>query len=197
MTGTLGDVFGSLAIGIPAALQFRRWIMTTAAQADRDTIAKKSTTPNGNGKAATGKGTNGKSPTKANRRQSARTAGSNGKTRSAGQRRDSALRNGRNSLPEVPVWLATVMSVVGVGVAVGAGLYATRKQWLPTAHDWKDNFSAAFANDETDAQNFDQTRNAGTEAMRDHPGDDWDDVDDISDASFPASDPPSFNPGTA
>lgn len=171
--------------------------MTTAAQADRDTNTKKPSTPTGDGKAANSKGTNGKSPAKANRRNSARSAGSNGKTPSAGQRRKSAARNGNIGLPEIPGWLAATMSVVGVGVAVGAGLYATRKQWLPAAQDWRDNFSAAFADDETDPQNFDQTRNAGAGAMRDHPGDDWDDLDDISDASFPASDPPSFNPGTA
>ena len=99
--------------------------------------------------------------------------------------------------PEVPSWLGAVISAVGVGVAVGAGLYATRKQWLPKADEWRDEFSAAFADDETDHENFDQTRHAGTSAMRDHPGDEWEDIDDMSDASFPASDPPSFNPGTA
>lgn len=98
---------------------------------------------------------------------------------------------------EVPSWLATTMSVIGVGVAVGAGLYATRHQWMPKAEGWRDEFSAAFAEDETDYENFDQTRSAGIDAMRDHPGEDWEDVDDMSDASFPASDPPSFNPGRA
>lgn len=101
------------------------------------------------------------------------------------------------NLPEVPTWLATVMSVVGVGVAVGAGLYATRRQWLPSAEGWRDDFNAAFADDETDYENFDQTRHAGKGSMRDDPGADWEDIDDMSDASFPASDPPSFNPGTA
>ncbi|MGB5076105.1 MAG: hypothetical protein WBO17_01330 [Sphingorhabdus sp.] len=100
-------------------------------------------------------------------------------------------------LPEIPSWLATVMSVVGVGVAVGAGLYATRNQWMSKAEEWRNDFSAAFADDETDHENFDQTRNAGPDSMRDDPGNDWGTVDDMSDASFPASDPPSFNPGTA
>ena len=90
-----------------------------------------------------------------------------------------------------------MVSVVGVGVAIGAGLYATRRQWMSQAQDWRDNFSAAFADDETDNDNFDQTRHAGRDSMRDDPGDDWEDIDDMSDASFPASDPPSFNPGTA
>ncbi len=97
----------------------------------------------------------------------------------------------------LPSWLTTAASVIGVGVAVGAGLYATRHQWLSKAEAWRDEFSAAFADDETDYENFDQTRNAGADAMRDHPGDDWEDIDDMSDASFPASDPPSFTPGRA
>ena len=106
-------------------------------------------------------------------------------------------KRGTRNMPEVPGWLAAVISVVGAGVAVGAGLYATRRQWLPRAEAARDEFSAAFADDESDYENFDQTRHAGTSAMKDHPGDDWDDIDDNSDASFPASDPPSFNPGTA
>lgn len=97
----------------------------------------------------------------------------------------------------LPSWFGTVASVVGAVVAVGTALYATRNQWLPKAEEWKNEFSAAFANDETDQENFDQTRPAGAEFMRDNPGDDWGKVDDMSDASFPASDPPSFNPGTA
>jgi len=62
---------------------------------------------------------------------------------------------------------------------------------------WTDDFSAAFADDETDHENFDQTRNAGKDSMRDHPGKNWTKADDMSDASFPASDPPSFTPATA
>lgn len=98
---------------------------------------------------------------------------------------------------EMPSWLTAAVSVIGVGVAVGAGLYATRHQWMAKAEGWRDEFSAAFADDETDYDNFDQTRNAGIDAMRDHPGDDWEDIDEMSDASFPASDPPSFTPGGA
>lgn len=129
---------------------------------------------------------------------SKKTNGSTSPKRSAAA---SADRKGngrfRKTSAEVPSWLATTMSVIGVGVAVGAGLYATRHQWMPKAEGWRDEFSAAFAEDETDYENFDQTRSAGIDAMRDHPGDDWEDVDDMSDASFPASDPPSFNPGRA
>ena len=125
---------------------------------------------------------------------------SNGAARSNGVKsatKPHKARGGSLANGDVPSWLAPVMSVLGVGIAVGAGLYATRHQWMPKTSAWKDDFSAAFADDETDAENFDQTRHAGAEAMRDNPGDDWSDVDDMSDASFPASDPPSFTPGTA
>ena len=103
----------------------------------------------------------------------------------------------RSSAYAVPSWLGAVASVIGVGVAIGAGLYATRDQWMPKADKWKDDFSAAFADDETDSENFDQTRHAGAASMRDHPGKNWNKVDEMSDASFPASDPPSFTRATA
>lgn len=109
-------------------------------------------------------------------------------------------RKGQRSSPSAytaPSWLGALVSVIGVSVAIGAGLYATRDQWLPKVDKWKDDFSAAFADDETDSENFDQTRDAGAESMRDHPGKNWNKVDDMSDASFPASDPPSFTPATA
>jgi hypothetical protein len=112
-----------------------------------------------------------------------------------GRKNDGRFRKQRGS--DMPSWLTTAVSVIGVGVAVGAGLYATRHQWMSKAEAWRDEFSAAFADDETDYENFDQTRNAGVDAMRDHPGEDWEDIDDMSDASFPASDPPSFTPGRA
>lgn len=120
----------------------------------------------------------------------------NGKTnlKSAQSRK---ARKGGKSNSDVPAWLGPVISAIGVGVAVGAGLYATRHQWMPKAGAWRDEFSAAFADDETDYENFDQTRHAGIDSMRDDPGSDWGDIDDMSDASFPASDPPSFTPGTA
>jgi len=51
---------------------------------------------------------------------------------------------------------------------------------------------AAFAHGESDPANFDQTRSAGPEGMRDTPGEKWDKVDQAGDESFPASDPPSF-----
>lgn len=148
--------------------------MVTATQSNSDSGNTKSTAKTSNGA----------------RKAPAKSAKAN-----PGRKNDGRFRKKRAS--EMPSWLTAAVSVVGVGVAVGAGLYATRHQWMSKAQGWRDEFSAAFADDETDYENFDQTRNAGIDAMRDHPGDDWEDIDDMSDASFPASDPPSFTPGRA
>ncbi len=94
--------------------------------------------------------------------------------------------------PQMSKWAGIAVSVVGAGVA--AGYFAWRYYQDTMAEP--DGFNAAFADGETDSENFEQTRNAGTSSMRSDP-DDWEDIDDMSDASFPASDPPSFNPGTA
>lgn len=124
--------------------------------------------------------------------------GSNGHAKSPSQNRSAnAGRNSRRrmpDLPEIPAWVGVVASVVGAGLV--AGYYASQKGWFGRVAEWSEGYAAAFADGETDEDNFDQTRSAGVDAMRDD-HDDWDDVDDISDASFPASDPPSFNPGTA
>lgn len=85
--------------------------------------------------------------------------------------------------------------MIGLGLA-GAALYATRKHWWGLVLDLEEEFSAAFLDGETDRENFDQTRSAGFEALRDPP-EAWEAVDEMSDSSFPASDPPSFSPGIA
>ena len=91
-------------------------------------------------------------------------------------------------------------SKVGMIVAVGGALAATGfilAKAIAGARNGTDHgHSAAFAPEETDQDNFDQTRHAGTVAMRDAPQN-WDEIDEQLDASFPSSDPPSFNPGTA
>lgn len=78
---------------------------------------------------------------------------------------------------------------LGAAAVTSAAVYAWRRI---RADDMDPHGAAAFAPGEQAKDNFDQTRSAGPEAMRDHPGDDWDKVDQAADESFPASDPPSY-----
>ena len=50
---------------------------------------------------------------------------------------------------------------------------------------------AAFAPGQGSEENFSQVRDAGPQAMADEPDLEWSAVDEASDESFPASDPPS------
>ena len=49
--------------------------------------------------------------------------------------------------------------------------------------------NAAFAGGQGDSENFSQVRDAGPSSMADKPRE-WTKADEISDESFPASDPP-------
>jgi hypothetical protein len=51
---------------------------------------------------------------------------------------------------------------------------------------------AAFTEAVAERGSFDQTRDAGPAQMRDEDGEGWDEVDEGSDESFPASDPPAY-----
>lgn len=77
------------------------------------------------------------------------------------------------------------MSLLKLFAAGTAGyvLYRYMKHQQPAEH-------AAFAHGESDGANFADVRNAGPEGMRSNPPQ-WDSVDQASDESFPASDPPS------
>ena len=82
---------------------------------------------------------------------------------------------------------AGALAVTAVGIGVGLLL-----NWLRNREDDEWYSPAAFADGEAvDRDNFDQTRSAGPDAMRDENGDDWDKIDQALDESFPASDPPS------
>lgn len=68
--------------------------------------------------------------------------------------------------------------------AAGYAIYRTvQKQKVEMA-------PAAFADGEMTDKNFAQVRSAGVEGMRSDPKR-WDKIDQASDESFPASDPPS------
>ncbi len=62
----------------------------------------------------------------------------------------------------------------------------------PKEDEKRDDHAAAFADAETHPENFDQTRSAGPEGMRDATRREWSKVDQAADESFPASDPPAY-----
>jgi len=72
-------------------------------------------------------------------------------------------------------------------LAIGAAAYglSRRSSGSGTRHGGR----AAFADDQECAGD-NPVRDAGPEAMRDPPQRGWSDVDEASDQSFPASDPP-------
>lgn len=74
---------------------------------------------------------------------------------------------------------------------LGALAWFTRRHRSPD-NEKTEGHAAAFADRETETEGFDQTRNAGPQAMRDQPRRDWDRVDQAVDESFPASDPPAY-----
>lgn len=74
--------------------------------------------------------------------------------------------------------------------AIGTALW---KYFRPAAKATKaEGHAAAFADAETHPENFDQTRSAGPDGMRDTPRREWNKVDQAGDESFPASDPPAY-----
>ena len=73
--------------------------------------------------------------------------------------------------------------------AVGAAGYLGYLYWQKN-RDQREGY-AAFAGGEPRDRNFAKVRDAGPKAMRDKPAGKWSKVDEASDQSFPASDPPS------
>ncbi|HWW59425.1 MAG TPA: hypothetical protein VN047_21210 [Sphingopyxis sp.] len=76
-------------------------------------------------------------------------------------------------------------------VTLGALFWFTRKT-AATEAPKGDDHATAFADSETDPENFDQTRSAGPGGMRSKPRRESDRVDQATDESFPASDPPAY-----
>lgn len=85
------------------------------------------------------------------------------------------------------------LPALAASLAAGAGLVALwRKRRNAPVPATARRHGAAFADSETDPENATQTRSAGPQAMRDGVRRHWDNVDEASDESFPASDPPAY-----
>lgn len=83
--------------------------------------------------------------------------------------------------------LAGLLGTAAVGLAVLVG-----RRMGGRGADAEGPTPAAFTTPVPVPRSFDQTRDAGPENMRDEDGAVWDEVDEASDESFPASDPPSY-----
>jgi len=79
----------------------------------------------------------------------------------------------------------TIMALLKLA-ALGALGYVAYKYF----EEQKSTSPAAFANNQTTGDNFAKVRDAGPAAMADQPKRDWSKIDEESDQSFPASDPP-------
>lgn len=77
-----------------------------------------------------------------------------------------------------------------LGAAVGAAALVAAR-WVRRKEAGDGPIPAAFTRPVAEPGSFDQTRDAGPADMRDEDGALWDEVDEGSDESFPASDPPS------
>lgn len=77
------------------------------------------------------------------------------------------------------------MRVILIVLAIGAAAYGLLRRGAAGKHGGP----AAFASGQPD-HGDNPIRDSGPDAMRDPPQEGWSDVDEASDQSFPASDPP-------
>jgi hypothetical protein len=85
---------------------------------------------------------------------------------------------------------AALLAGVGAACAAGLGYLATR---LLRSRDRPGRAAISGTGGEGPVGHSGAARSAGPDAMRDPPSD-WGTVDQASDESFPASDPPALNP---
>lgn len=88
---------------------------------------------------------------------------------------------------------AWALAGLAVAAAAGVAAYLTNRS-ARRDEESEGPIPAAFTCPVAAPGAFDQTRDAGPDNMRDEDGAVWDEVDEGSDESFPASDPPSYVP---
>ena len=88
---------------------------------------------------------------------------------------------------------AALLTGIGAACAAGIGYFVVRR--LTNGDDYDDPFAPALRGPGAHGAvgSSGNVRPAGPGAMRDPPKS-WSKVDEASDESFPASDPPNFNP---
>lgn len=116
----------------------------------------------------------GKSTSSA-KRSAARSNGSKRSSSNRGGNRRSAS-NGSNNL--IPYLSSTAASLIGAGIAIGIGLFATRRQWMPYTeefneylHDRWENLSSSSDDDFDDDEDFDRWPAGEEPAPATFPGD--------------------------
>lgn len=135
-----------------------------------------SSSTNKSSRSRTGK-TGGRSTSSSTKRSASR---SNGSKRSAGNRGGNRRSGGNSSSYTnlIPYLSSTAASLIGAGIAIGIGLFATRRQWMPYTeefndylHDRWENLSSSSDDDFDDDDDFDRWPAGEEPAPATFPGD--------------------------
>lgn len=119
------------------------------------------------------------SSTKRNASRSNGSNGNNGSKRGSGNRGGNRRSGGNsNSNNLIPYLSSTAASLIGAGIAIGIGLFATRRQWMPYTEEFNEylqdrweNLSSSSDDDYDDDEDFDRWPAGEDPAPATFPGD--------------------------